>query len=77
MPNYQVSISAEEETYLTREVADRVPVPTIQQVLQFFVNQQVKEIVARNKEHDESNWIVAIRSASAADRQQIKTILGL
>lgn len=77
MPNYQVSISAEEEAYITREIATRVPIPTIQQVLQFFVNQQVNEIVRRNKEHDESDWIIAIRSASPADRQQIKQILGL
>jgi len=77
VPNYQVSINNEQEAALTRELAQQTPVLTIAETLQNWVTRQAKEIVNRTREHDESTWIVAIRNTTPAQRQEIKTILGL
>lgn len=77
MPSYQVLLNATQEAALTKELSTQVPVPTIQDTLQQWITHRAKEIVQRNTEHDESTLVVAIRAATPAQKQEIKTILGI
>ena len=78
MATYEVVITNEMEAALTEAVAQSQDAEdTVESRIQSWVTQQAKQVARARREHEEGGLILALREASPAQRQEIKTILGL